>query len=265
MRTAYGKAFEVRGDRYERSMARSPDVRGSEFRAMLRQLKPVSGERILDAPSGGGYLRGYLPVDVQYVGVDEAPDFHAACGARTLPGDRAILAPCHAVPVPDATFDAVCSLAGLHHLAERAPAYAEWFRLLGPGGRVVIADVAEDTPVAAFLNGFVDRYNTEGHDGRFITVADETALAAAGFEQVTRIDVRYDWCFRDLGHVSEFCVDLFGLDRVGAANAVSRTLQAELGLHAEFQGTAGQVEWRLPWGLRYLIARKAAQFLAPTP
>lgn len=251
MRTSYGKAFSLRGNRYERSMTRSPDVRREEFAAMLERLDPQSGEHLLDAPSGGAYLRPYLPIDSRYTAVDESPDFHSACKRRMVPGDTAIMAPCQEIPLPSASCDAVCSLAGLHHLHDREPVYSEWFRLLRPGGRVVIADVAEGTPVAGFLNGFVDRYNTLGHDGRFIDVADEAALHAAGFGEFTSVDVRYFWHFHDLEHVESFCGDLFGLDRVGAASALRRTLQNDLGLQCD----AGD-GWRLPWSLRYLIAWK---------
>lgn len=257
MRTAYGKAFAIRGNRYERSMARNPDVRRDEFAALVQRLRPEPGESILDAPSGGAYLRGYLPAAVHYIAVDEAPDFHAACGARSLPGDQALLAPCQAVPLPGATVDAVCSLAGLHHLPDRAPVYAEWFRVLRPGGRVVLADVAEGTAVAGFLNGFVDRYNTEGHDGRFLCGLDEAALREAGFEDVTCEDVHYHWWFRDPEHVTDFCLDLFGLDRVGAAGALCRTLERELCLGRDAGGgPGGAAGWRLPWSLRYLAGTK---------
>ena len=44
----------------------------------------------------------------------------------------------------------------------------------------MIADVAEGSAVGAFLNGFVDRYNSQGHDGLFLSDADGAALAAAG-------------------------------------------------------------------------------------
>lgn len=260
MRTAYGKAFALRGNRYERSMTRSPDVRHEEFDAMRGRLCPQPGEHVLDAPSGGAYLRPYLPIETRYTAVDEAPDFHAACDKRMVSGDTAILAPCQEIPRPAASFDAICSLAGVHHLHDRYPVYAEWFRLLRPGGRVVLADVAEGTPVAGFLNGFVDRYNSQGHDGRFINAADEAALRSVGFEQVTGIDVSYYWWFRDLDHAASFCEDLFGLDlagvnRVGAASALRRTLQQDLGLH-HHAGAGNCDEWRLPWSLRYLTGRK---------
>ena len=252
MRTSYGEAFARRGGRYERSMARSPEVRQEEFGAMLRHLRPVVGECVVDAPSGGAHLRALLPAHINYVAVEEAPQFHVACNLRLLAGDRALLAPCHSIPLPEASCDAVCSLAGLHHLHDRAPVYAEWHRLLRPGGRVVLADVADGTAVAGFLNGFVDRYNPEGHDGLFLGETDTVALMAAGFEDIASTDVAYHWHFRDLDHVAEFCVDLFGLDRPGASKAVCRTLQRELDL----QRSAALRGWILPWGLRFLAARK---------
>lgn len=263
MRTAYGEAFALRGNRYERSMARNPDVRRQEFTALLERLRPVSGEAVLDAPSGGGYLRGYLPADVHYIAVDEAPDFHAACGQRSLPGDESFLAPCQAVPLPGASVDAVCSLAGLHHLQDRPAVYAEWFRVLRPGGRVVLADVAEGTAVAEFLNGFVDRYNPLGHAGRFLAAHDQAALHEVGFSKITCEDVHYAWQFRDPEHVTGFCLDLFGLDRVGAAGALCRTLERELGLHSGAgDRSSGSNGWRLPWSLRYLTGTKPMPRLA---
>ncbi len=155
---------------------------------------------------------------------------------ESVADDAAILAPCQNIPLPPASCDAICSLAGVHHLHDRDPVYAEWFRLLRPGGRVVLADVAEGTPVGGFLNGFVDRYNTQGHDGRFINAADESALRSAGFGQVAGVDVSYYWRFRDLDHAESFCKDLFGLDRVGAASALRQTLQQDLGLHCQARG-----------------------------
>jgi SAM-dependent methyltransferase len=259
MQTSYGKAFSVRGDRYERSMTRSPDVRREEFATMLDWLRPQPGEHIVDSPSGGAYLRPYLPLDLRYTAVDESPEFQAACSRRIVRRDAAIMAPCQEIPLPSGSCDAICSLAGLHHLHDRAPVYAEWHRLLRPGGRVVLADVAAGNPVGAFLNGFVDRYNTQGHDGRFLDAADESALSSAGFGEVTRVDVNYHWNFRDLGQVESFCADLFGLDRVGAGSALRRVLQADLGLHCHQgsdRGDGGRGEWRLPWSLRYLIAEK---------
>jgi SAM-dependent methyltransferase len=136
----------------------------------------------------------------------------------------------------------------------RRPAYSEWHRVLRPGGRVVIGDVAAGAVEGEFLNGFVDRYNSQGHDGRFLDDDDVAALQEAGFADVAVTDERYAWRFTRPGDAVEFCLDLFGLDQPGAAAALATTLERDLGLHAA-PGAGG---WLLPWGLRIITARRPA-------
>jgi SAM-dependent methyltransferase len=252
MRTAYGEIFATRSGRYERAMTRMPAARDAEFATFCRHLQLTGGETLVDVPAGGAYLRRYLADKLRYIAVDESEQFFSACGPRLRPTDRAINATCLDMPLAGDSVDIVGSLTGLHHVFPRQPVYAEWYRVLCGGGRVVIADVPVGSVEGTFLNGFVDHYNSQGHDGRFLDHDDVTALRAAGFAAITVTDERYTWKFAAAAAAEEFCLDLFGLDQPGAAAALAITLQQELGLHADPAGDG----WLLPWGLRVITARK---------
>jgi len=62
--------------------------------------------------------------------------------------------------------DAVMLAYGTHHIAsrERAAAVAEAFRVVRPGGQVVLHDFAEDNPMARFFAQVVHPNSAAGHD-----------------------------------------------------------------------------------------------------
>lgn len=108
------------------------------------------GKRLLDIGCGTGTLalmaqRRYP--DAEVVGVDGDPvilDIARRKAARegvALPFDEGMS---YALPYPDASFDAVTSMLMLHHLThdQQARTLAEVWRVLRPGGRFVIADLA---------------------------------------------------------------------------------------------------------------------------
>ena len=91
----------------------------------------------LDAACGTGRLTRMLAERGHRVlGVDSSPDMLArATGADFRQGDL------HALPVADSSVDLVtCGLA-LTHLPDLRPAFAEFARVLRPGGHLLISDI----------------------------------------------------------------------------------------------------------------------------
>lgn len=105
---------------------------------LLQALPPC---RVVDAACGTGRHSVWLAErGHSVVGIDASPAMLAKAKAK-LPQARFELGELTALPLPDASADAVlCGLA-LVHVPDLRPALAELARVVRPGGRVVISDV----------------------------------------------------------------------------------------------------------------------------
>lgn len=188
-----------------------PRAREREFRLPLALAAPRAGEVLVDCPSGGAYLRPLLAEMAQgcrYVPFESKPQYAAFVPDLVL-GDWLEL------PFRDRSVDVLLSIAALHHLlGGRGPFYAGGARVLAPGGRLVIADVAEGTGPARWLDRFVADRSSEGHRADFLEAGREARdLEAAGL-QVRHAELAdYTWDFGDRPAACRFMQSLFRLDQ----------------------------------------------------
>lgn len=243
----YSSIFNDRAKQYVAASTRGPHIRVAEFEAYFDCLSLVDGERFLDAPCGSGQACTYVPEGVDYVGLDPSTDFVRACA---MTGAQVVQSSIRSTPFQASHFDVIGSLTGVHHEAERAELYAEWWRLLRPGGRLVLVDVWAGSPVSGFLNGFVDEWNSQGHAGDFLHEQDIVALEAAGFDLLTVDQLRYQWNADSDVDMHEYMVDLFGLDRRPDLSIMQSAWRA-LGWRAEAHRCL------LPWSLAAITGVKA--------
>lgn len=208
----YQAIFNERGNAYHQAMVEFPDARAQEFGEIIRLANLQPGEILCDAPSGGGYLQSYLPfADCEVIALETSETFHRIC--RDRGSCRAILTQLDRIDLPASSVDCIISLAGLHHLPDRAAFFREAFRILTPGGSHCVADVMVDTGVARFLNEFVDRCNSMGHQGDFFDAGAPAELEAAGFTTVDHYFRDYHWTFRCIEDMARCVTLMFGLDR----------------------------------------------------
>jgi ubiquinone/menaquinone biosynthesis C-methylase UbiE len=104
----------------------------------------VAGKRVLDAACGEGYGSALLgTVATNVVGVDIDPATVAHAGERYGKGDsiRFLTGSCAALPLPDASVDAVVSFETIEHLdaADQPKMLAEFARVLAPDGLLIIS------------------------------------------------------------------------------------------------------------------------------
>ncbi|MEM8491143.1 MAG: class I SAM-dependent methyltransferase [Pseudomonadota bacterium] len=253
----YESIFAKRGREYNHAMTQYPRARAEEFLAAINALNPITGETIIDAPAGGGYLSSFLPPELglNILEVDPAVEFRQDQGARKRgrnPNDsRVYIAPLTNIPVIDNTADALVSIAGLHHAESLGAVFSEFARVLKPQGRVVILEVETDSIVDRFLNGFVNANNPDGHKGRFVDEGFRAELANAGFTITEDRSLKYHWNFRDSRAMSRFASLMFGLDLADYDEIVA-------GISETLGFEENEIGCRMNWGLRLLSAESGS-------
>lgn len=116
-----------------------------EARLLASALRP--GARVLDAGCGRRTrLADHRDRIAELVGVD----LDASAGAENGALDRfAVGDLCEPLPFPDAGFDLVYANFVVEHLARPAAAFAQWRRVLAPGGVLILLTSNRANPVLA--------------------------------------------------------------------------------------------------------------------
>ncbi len=107
--------------------------------SMLRELNPSPTCRLLDAGGGTGRVSGFLQ---EYVGSVVLSDISMGMlrEAATKDGLRPTRALTETMPFATGFFDCVLMVDALHHVNDQAQTARELWRIIKPGGRVVIQE-----------------------------------------------------------------------------------------------------------------------------
>ena len=162
----------------------------------LASMRP--GERVLDLGSGAG-LDCFLAAQQvgpggSVVGVDFTPDMieRATANARKLRLSNVSFrrGDIEALPLEDASFDVVMSNCVVNLAPDKDAVFREAFRVLRPGGRVMVSDILLTRPATeAELRDFALR--TDCIAGSLPTDEYLGKLTAAGFTDV-RVDTEHE-------------------------------------------------------------------------
>lgn len=164
-------------------------------------LKP--GEVVVDLGSGGG-LDVFLAAQKvgptgRAIGIDMTQDMIDRARRAALEGVNGKpienvefhLAPIDAMPLPDASVDIVISNCVINLAPDKRAVFREMFRVLKPGGRVAVSDIALKKPLPDAIREDVMAY--VGCIAGAIELADyEAGLREAGFAEVAIIDAKSD-------------------------------------------------------------------------
>ena len=159
----------------------------------LASLRP--GETVVDLGSGGG-LDVFLAAATvgargRAIGVDMTPDMiELATRNATKAGHqnaKFVLGEIDDIPLPADTADCVISNCVINLVPDKPKAFSEIFRILKPGGRVAISDIALKKDLPDALASDIGAYI--GCIAGAIPIVDyQQGLLAAGFNAVNIID-----------------------------------------------------------------------------
>ncbi|MFA7403197.1 MAG: class I SAM-dependent methyltransferase [Pelobacteraceae bacterium] len=176
--------FKNRAQKYNRS---SNWVADQELIRLMFQLSEAGADsQVLDIATGTGLIAKEFFGKVRKVtGLDISPDM-----AKHATGcmDEIVFAPVEQMPFADNSFDAIVCRQGLQ-FAELDKAIPEIYRVLKPGGRVVLCHLTAYNETDRELAFAIQKLRNPARRNYLMPADMATALEAAGFRDVE--DVEY--------------------------------------------------------------------------
>src|SRR6516162_9500531 len=155
---------------------------GPVHAALIRELRPGPGERVLDVGAGPGVLAGRISAAGATVVCIDPDTASLAAAQKRLAGRNAefVAAPAENIPLPDASADSAVVSMSAHHWQDRDGGFGEIARILRPGGQLVMAEFRPAGPARSVIR----RLSGGKHSGAPDAAAWTGSLAKAGFADV---------------------------------------------------------------------------------
>lgn len=219
-----------------------PYVMKNEFEAALELLKDKLQNEIVFVNIPGDILFDrYLPVEnrIEYIPYEFNDTFANMLNTKCMSTDS--------IDLPDKKADIILSIAGLHHFNddERLSFYKECKRVLKPDGVLLIGEVLKGSAQDKWLNEYVNAYNSNGHKGIFFDDIEANMLEDVGFNVEIKY-VEYTWDFDSVESMCDYCINLFGLDKIYSISFLRKGIKNYLDYSVN-----DDLSCQFSWGLVY--------------
>lgn len=186
------KEYGALASKYDRKWA---GYSAATIRETMHRIPLAPGDRILDVACGTGALLQAIAasdVDVTLAGVDATPEMLEIATSRL--GSSADLrhGRAESLPFDDGTFDTVVTTNALHFFRPAESALREMWRVIKPGGRIVVTDWCDDF-VACWICDKALRVFSPAHHHVYGTRECRALLENAGFQSIAMESYKISW------------------------------------------------------------------------
>jgi SAM-dependent methyltransferase len=148
------------------SLSNSPAFRDERvLDRIATAVAATRSHRVLDLACGPGLVSRRLARDARFVvGVDLTPAMLERASEQAGPRAAFALAAAERLPLASGSCERAVTRLALHHLPDPGPALREMARVVAPGGRVVVADIASSENARdASLHNELERLRDPSH------------------------------------------------------------------------------------------------------
>ena len=149
------REFDRAAAKYESDHAGVYELCKKDYPPILEELEREPFETLLDCGCGTAPMLSLLSErypERRYTGIDLSPNMIAAARAKDLPNASFVLGDCERLPFADDSFDAVICSMSFHHYPDPRAFFKSVFRVLRPGGRLILRDMTMSAPMAWIAN-----------------------------------------------------------------------------------------------------------------
>jgi len=227
----------ARSQLFKEAIVEYPHARRDDIALMMQHLDPRPGEHILGFGEGNGFFCRAIADAVgptgKYVITDPSPEQleGLAHDMLMLPQVHMMVMPAEGLELQPASLHKVWACGAFHHCPDQTLAMKRIYRSLKVGGKAVIFDVFQGTPLARHFDAFTARYCVTGHEVKFLS--DEFAetlclLAGFGQQNVKIVDIPHRFVFDSMLDIGRFVYKLHALTSIGGTedHRAERTLES---------------------------------------
>lgn len=167
----------------------------NDYPPILTELEKAPFTELLDVGCGTGPMIELLSArfpDRRYTGVDLTPRMIETARAKGLPNAVFLVGDSENLPFEPERFDAVICANSFHHYPNPQQFFHEVFRVLRPGGRLILRDYTSASALVWLMNHLeMPLINLTGHgDVRIYTLAQVRDFCAAAGLTVRTLEKR---------------------------------------------------------------------------